>query len=422
MHNHRIAAGSLTVWLRRGLFLIALALAACGGGGSGSGSSSTTSSSSGSSSGASPQNSPAQPAVSNAVTVSVAQGVEGTPNIPTVSVTLCAPGTSNCQTIDNIQVDTESFGLRLLSSQLSSSVAGALPTSTVSGGTLAECANFADGFMWGTIRTADVKIAGETASSVPIQVVGDLSASTIPAACQGLGTSEDTQADVGANGILGIGVALADCDATCVADAAGYYACPNGTNCVGTVVTTPQEVANPVAHFTTDNNGVSLQLPQVGSNGAASATGTLLFGIGTESNNALTATQKLATNGGGDVTGTFNGSQLTTFLDSGSNGLFFNDSAITQCTGASAGFFCPASPVSLSATQTGTDGSTASASFGIANAASLFNTGNLAFDNLGGSFGSQQVLDLGMPFLYGRTVFYGFDQRASGGAAPYIAF
>ncbi|HEY1610473.1 MAG TPA: DUF3443 family protein [Paraburkholderia sp.] len=32
------------------------------------------------------------------------------------------------------------------------------------------------------------------------------------------------------------------------------------------------------------------------------------------------------------------------------------------------------------------------------------------------------MLDLGMPFLYGRTVFYGFDQRASGGAAPYIAF
>src|SRR5581483_9230831 len=35
------------------------------------------------------------------------------------SVTICAPGTSNCQTVDGVLVDTGSSGLRVLSSALS---------------------------------------------------------------------------------------------------------------------------------------------------------------------------------------------------------------------------------------------------------------------------------------------------------------
>lgn len=412
MPNHRIA-GSLTPWLRRGLFLVALALAACGGGGGGGNDSSASSGSGGSGS----QASGAQSGAANAVTVTVAQGVNNEVNIPTVSVTICAPGTSNCQTIDNVQVDTESFGLRLLSSALSSSVAGALPANTVANGaTLAECANFADGYMWGSVRTADVKVGGETASAIPIQVVGDLSA--VPQACQNLGTNEDTQSAVGANGIIGVGVASADCDAACEADAAdnGYYGCPGGADCVGTAVSAAQTVANPVAHFATDNNGVILQLPQVAATGAATATGTLYFGIGTQSNNAMTASQRFATDGGGDVLATFNGGTLAAFLDSGSNGLYFNDSSITGCTGEFAGFYCPSSTEAFSATLTGIDGSTGSVGFDIANAETLYNTNNLAFNDLGGNFGSGSVLDLGLPFFFGKTVFYGY------GSSPFVAF
>jgi len=435
MHNHRIAGsfagsltGSLTLWLRRALFALALALTACGGGGSGG--SSSTASSSGGTTGSSPQSSPTQSGVSNAVTVTVAQGVEGAWNIPTVSVTVCAPGTSNCQTIDNVQVDTGSFGLRLLSSALSSSVAAALPTSSAgSGATLAECASFADGYMWGSVHTADVKLGGETASAIPIQVVGDLSSSTVPAACQRLGSDETTQEDVGANGILGIGVAPNDCGPTCTPAADGYYACPNGANCTGITVTATQEVANPVANFAADNNGVSLQLPAVASTGAPSATGTLLFGIGTETNNAMSATQRFETSDSGDLTATFNGAVVPyAFLDSGSNGLFFADSAIPQCTNLGGGWYCPTSTDTLGATLTGVDGSTGSISFDVANAQTLYNTGNLALNDLGGSICSSgqscyaQDFDLGLPFFYGRTVYYGYDQRAAGGQAPYVAF
>jgi len=418
MTNHRIES-ALGQWLRRGMFAIALALAACGGGGdNGNGASNAAGAGS---AGGSANGNPSQPQslAANAVPVTVAHGVAGAPNVPTVSVTVCAPGTSTCQTIDNIQVDTGSFGLRLVSSALSPSLAAALPVSTVAGGPLAECAEFADSTMWGSVRTADVKLAGETASAIPVQVVGDLP-SSIPQACQNLGTSVSTPDTVGANGLLGIGVAPADCP-WCSASSTMYYACTNGANCVPTAVGASQQVANPVARFASDNNGVILQLPAVGATGAPTVTGTLTFGVGTQPNNAFSASQKLATSSYGDVVATFNGAQTGAVLDSGSNAMFFNDGSIPVCS-AYTYFYCPSSTVSLGATLTGMDGaSSANVSFDVANATTLFNTGNLAFDNLAGPSGSPG-LDLGLPFFYGRTVFYGYDQRAAGGPAPYVGF
>ena len=415
MPDHRIA-GALAQWLRRGTFMIALALAACGGGGDNN---SNGGGNGNGAAGSGAQTSAPASNVPNAVAVTVAQGTSNVLNIPTVSVTVCAPGTTTCQTIDNVQVDTESFGLRLLSTALSPQVSDALPVTLASnGGTLAECAAFADGYMWGSVRTADVKIGGETASAIPVQVVGDLSSASAPASCQSLGGAEDTQSDIGANGILGIGVAPTDCDARCAADAAnsGYYECTNGANCTPTALTAAQTVANPVPRFANDNNGVILQLPKIADTGAASATGTLYFGIGTQSNNALNASQRFGTNAAGDVTATFNGAPLVAFLDSGSNGLFFNDSSIAGCPGDSAGFYCPASNEPLSATLTGVDGATGNVSFTVANAQTLLNTGDFAFDDLAGDFGSGAVLDLGLPFFYGKSVYYGY------GSTPFVAF
>jgi len=418
MRNDRIA-GTLAHWLRRGTLVLALALAACGGG-----SGDNDSSSSAGTGGTGPQ----QPAGSNAVTVTVASGVAGVRNIPTVSVTICAPGTGTCQTVDNVQVDTESFGLRLMSSALSPSMASALPAGGASGaggGTLAECLQFGDGsFMWGTVRTADVKIGGETASAIPIQVAGDLSASIAPSTCQDPDLALNTPARVGANGILGIGVAPTDCPGCTNASGSIYYLCPSGGgSCTNTAVSVAQQVATPVARFAGDNNGVILQMPAVGAGGAPTATGTLIFGIGTQPNNTFAASQKLATDPAGDFIATFNGSRMRAFLDSGSNGLFFVDSSVTPCTGNFHDFYCPSSTQTLSATLTGIDGATnAGVSFDVANAVTLFNSGNYALGNLGGPYGSSSTLDLGLPFFYGRTVYYGYDRTASGGAAPFVAF
>src|SRR3954471_11705643 len=56
------------------------------------------------------------------------------------SVTVCVPGTSSCQTIDGVLVDTGSSGLRLLSSVLTLS----LPQQTSNGNPVVECNQFVD--------------------------------------------------------------------------------------------------------------------------------------------------------------------------------------------------------------------------------------------------------------------------------------
>src|SRR3984885_12384444 len=63
------------------------------------------------------------------------------------SVTICVPGTSNCQTIDGVLVDTGSEGLRLLASEVTLPLA---PSTDASGNMLANCASFADNsYQWG---------------------------------------------------------------------------------------------------------------------------------------------------------------------------------------------------------------------------------------------------------------------------------
>src|SRR5439155_24183371 len=65
------------------------------------------------------------------------------------SVTVCVPGTSSCQLISGILVDTGSTGLRVLSSALNNLN---LPQQTAtSGGPVVECAQFQDGFTWGPV-------------------------------------------------------------------------------------------------------------------------------------------------------------------------------------------------------------------------------------------------------------------------------
>jgi hypothetical protein len=406
------------------LLALTAGLAACGGGGGSSSSSSNSGSSGTSSLPAGPQQQPVAYTAANTVQVTVNSGLNGNvPNIPTVSVTICVPNTGTCQTVNNIQVDTASYGLRVVASALGNLN---LPAASSNGNPLAECTAFADGYTWGSVRTADVKIRSETASAIPIQVIGDPATPTVPQSCEHFGPAQNTAQALGANGLLGIGVAPWDCGANCANTVANgtYYACPNGSNCSGTTVPLTQQVANPVAHFAVDNNGVILQMQPISNDGQASATGTLVFGIGTQSNNVMNASQRFTTSQWGDLSSTFNGSTLGAFLDSGSNGLFFNDSAIAQCGGNLGTFFCPATPLALSATLTDVNNSSGNVSFNVVSASVLLNSGtNFALNDLAGQFGSSGSLDLGLPFFYGRYVYYGFDQTQTGGTqAPYVAF
>jgi hypothetical protein len=339
------------------------------------------------------------------------------------SVVVCVAGTSNCQTIGGILVDTGSMGLRILNTALTLS----LPQrTTTSGAPMVECAQFEDGFTWGPVDTADVKLAGETASAIPIQVIGENQFPNIPQACSSTGTSEDTLADLGANGILGVGSFREDCGPACASttssNPAFYFGCP-ASGCTVAAVQTINQLQNPVWLFSSDNNGVAIQLPTVVAGGAAVVNGSMIFGIGTQSNNALGSAKVQTLDGNGNFTTIYNGLSYTgSFIDSGSNGLFFLDTATTgiQTCADISDFYCPPRTQSLSATTRGGNGVTQAISFSVGNAGQL-NGRFTAFAELGGP--NPGSFDWGLPFFFGRTVFVSIEgQTAPGGTSPYWAY
>ena len=433
-----------------GLAQALLLLGGCGGGGSGAATSagSTTGKGSGTGSGQ----------TSNVVVMTVDAGPNVTStsgydvDTPFITVTVCAPGsTTNCQTIDHVEVDTGSYGLRIISAVMNSSLASALHQELgTNGNPVVECTQFIDGFSWGSVKTADVQIAGESASSVPMQVIGDPSfQNEIPTACSGTGPEEDTVAEFHANGILGVGPFGDDCGSGCASTAANtfYYTCPaNGTgtgNCGGVAVSEPDQVTNPVVAFQTDNNGVIVELPAIPDpGGAVTATGSLTFGIGTQGNNGLgSATVLTANPSTGDITTTYKGTPLAnSYLDTGSNGYYFDDSSIPTCPSTGSGsssstWFCPASELSLTATNTGRNGTASTVNFQVANANTLFSTyqGHTALDDLGASAGDESgycpnsatdcSFDFGLPFFFGRNVYVAIaGANTEGGPGPYFAY
>jgi len=343
------------------------------------------------------------------------------------TVTLCVPGsTTSCQTIDHIQVDTASYGLRILAPVLTLS----LPVqATAGGGSLLECTGFVDGYSWGPVALADVQISGESASSVPVQVIGDAKFTSVPADCSSIGPAEDTVAAFGANGILGIGVFAQDCGPNCASTAVPgtYYACTS-TLCQATTVLLATQVQNPVTLFATDSNGVVIQLPSVPDQGAATVKGFLIFGIDTQTNNKSGSQAVLTVDpNNGYFTTVFNGQSLTqSFLDTGSNGLYFNDTGLAQCAQSNfAKFYCPASPQTLSAVLQGQNGMSSSVNFTVDNAETLGANGPsfVAFPTLAGTYPTSETFDWGLPFYYGRTVYTAIENSATAvGTGPYVAF
>ena len=356
-------------------------------------------------------------------------GVNGIINVPFVSVTVCRPGTTICQTIDHVLVDTGSYGLRIVSPGVLDPALALPAVNGSAGNPAAECAQFFSGFMWGSVHRADVKIAGETALNLPVQQVANTSAAfaTIPASCSNTGANIGSVTALGANGILGIGLFNQDCGAACVSQAvaATYYDC-GSPGCVASTMPLASQVSNPVASFATDNNGAVIVMPAVPAGGATTLTGTLIFGVDTQANNRVGSSATVyAADSRGNFTTTYKGTALTSsFLDTGSNGLFFPDSTIQLCSG-SRGFYCPGATLSLSAVNTSTvNSATGTVNFTIENAQALAGTVRAA--SVGGSIGRNPRLrffDWGMPFFYGRTVYLAIDAATTQhGTGPYWAY
>ena len=328
-------------------------------------------------------------------------------------------------------MDTGSVGLRVVASALAAPVLNALPAqrgAITDGGVnpLAECAQFISGYTWGSVRVADARMSGESVASLPVQLIGDTSTvGPVPSNCSNAGgTSLNSVAALGANGILGVGLFTNDCPA-CVATpvVAAYYSCRTTGGCSPARVPASVQVVNPVARLSVNNNGVVVTMPAIPTGGQPTAAGTLTFGIGTQSNNALATSRILRTDANGFFQTSLNGTLYrSSFIDSGSNGFFFPSSTLPVCSSV---WYCPGTTTTLTATMldaSDTTGQSAQAvSFDIGNFNAIATSGNKAFNNLGGV--ASGTFDWGLPFFYGRTVYTAIQGRVAGSATgPYFAF
>jgi hypothetical protein len=416
----------------------------------------------------------AEPAGPNTVEIVVDKGPTGlgagsTVNIPYVTVTVCEPGsTTQCVTVDHVIVDTGSYGLRLLRSKVQPALN--LPAVQLVNGAVAgpavECYPFIIGGLWGPLARAEVAIGGERTvatatrpADVSIQLIDDLDTAVLaaPADCvqAANGAVLKSAHDLQANGILGLGGVSIDCGTDCVLGNyegrhVQYYLCPDNqvANCVPAPISLEQQVQNPVIRFAENNNGTIISLPSLPTLGAGTVKGRLVFGIATQTNNQLTnAAQSrqvwLDTNTANDLTYLYFTTTVDarsypqSFIDSGSNALFFNDGAVSQAcevnAGASgAGWYCPVGALTRQATFTSATGATATADFSVGSADALFRTASMGFANLAGAVPkstdpavvdtSDQVFVWGLPFFYGRSVYTSIWKQALSASGPWYAY
>ena len=362
-------------------------------------------------------------------------------------VTICQPGNpGNCQTIDHVLVDTGSTGLRLLAGLVNTSITQTR-VNTGNATPLLNCTQFLDGsYAWGPVARVDLRIDGQTVSDLPVQLMGDNSVSNLDGGCSGNGqyTAILDVDGLGAKGILGISYFAQDCGVYCTSQGEpslgfhnksnGYYYTCTSEACNGAVGATPaltDQLTNPVVRLNVNNNGFIINLPAAISPGSARLTGEVIFGIGTQVNNAFAAGAVLTTDPEGYVQTklinlnpgqTFNDG----FIDTGSNGIFF-DSTINLC---SKDWYCPANPELVSASITGKNGQSTSISFTVGNAQRLFSQANYAvIPALAGPIGEDPanrpsaIFDWGLPFYYGRKVYQAIDGASTpAGIGPFMAF
>jgi hypothetical protein len=165
--------------------------------------------------------------------------------------------------------------------------------------------------------------------------------------------------------------------------------------------------------------------------GSPSITGSLILGIGTESNNHPSGVTVLPTDSSGLVVTQFHPSQGTStqemgVFDTGSSALFFSDAtlSIPLCPGSSSFLYCPTSPLNFSAVNTDLSGApTNLVNFQIANPSALLSSGNAAISTIAGPAFSTGLFDWGLPFFFGRTVYVGLGGKPSVlGTGPYWAY
>jgi len=353
-------------------------------------------------------------------------GPNGEHNIPFVSVTICSPGTDHCQTIDRIVLDTGSSGLRIFSSLVRLSLPASLDKN---GKSIAECMLYGGGASeWGAVVVADVILGSGRAKDTPIQL-WDAQFGSRPSSCP---MPASTPELAGSNGTLGISNGLTDCFGNSCPQSGGepYYLC-DGTGCTPFPISVQQLVQNPISRLSTDNNGVTVFFPPVPAVGATGVKGKLIMGVGTNASNQPPAkTTPIPATYDGWFKGKLNGGiAYWARMDTGTQAWGLpSDNGTPLCTGAGASrhYLCPVSPEQFAISVEDFSGAQVQTlSFEISNADSELSSGNLVFNNIAQSWGAGISNDLifGMPFFYGKSVYFVFDGKSSPlGLGPVVGF
>jgi hypothetical protein len=338
-----------------------------------------------------------------------------------ISVTVCVPGTAVCETVNNVMVDTGSVGLRVQRGALKhpevfAAMAG--PDAHA----VSECYRFVSSAAWGIVTRADVRLAGIQASSIPIQIVDESTASygdhVRPDSCPKGGKPTS-------NGTLGIAaIHLNDCKEPCINTISmpKYYECAaDGCTPLSKPLAANYRVVHPIAALASDNNGYVLNVQAVPEEGAVATPGTLTLGIGTRSNNVLDVTNVVDLAPNGKFTTVWNGQAYpASYFDTGTEEYYI----VTPPTGASKcrSHWCASPEADSSATLKGQT-TEATAKFRVGDSASLLRSGKGVFRNVA-RIGKpeQRAFVWGMPFFVGRKVFVKLTDGSSGSGNAYYAF
>jgi Protein of unknown function (DUF3443) len=344
------------------------------------------------------------------IVVSAGPGSSSALNRPFASLTICVPGTSNCQTIDNVLVDEGSTGLRIFSSLINLPLA---PQPAPSGATY-ECAPFEGSYAWGPVVTADIKLSGEIAPSASVQLVGD-NTFPVPSSCSNGQQPNSTPQQAGLNGVLGVW-GLTDC-ASCVAGGPNnYWGCASSA-CQPYPLGPAQPVANPVSLFATDNNGVVFDMPGITATGAVNVQGSLYFGIGTQANNQLGSAQEYQF----PMLAEINGTLYPVGIDSGTPFMGYLSDSLAGDLPLCGAFYCPSSPVNFSFEVVGANGAAFNVNTTAADPTAAVQQGMTAEQNLvGPGYGGDTVM-LGFPFFYNSKIFFSWANPTTG-SVDYTAF
>jgi hypothetical protein len=395
-------------------------------------------------------------------------------NILYATVKVCHPNGA-CVDIDHVQIDTGSVGLRVLASKVKSLNLQPVqispnPVTSPTGPALNayECYPFVIGGLWGANAYAVVGLGRQSTSLIPVQLIEDDANAALqaPANCKAAAdnTILSSAGALGSNGILGIGSTNIDCGQTCIyGDYTGtfvqYYGCPPGAastaSCSTTAgVTVDLQMANPISAMTNRNyrGGLVMAMPAVTGLGAASANGELIFGVDTVDANAVLAAAAVGTSLSNNTrpvnarqvllgvdsnnmdaylnvtTRVTQGGTAQTFassyLDTGTNGLFFTDPSIPRCLNSS--WYCPQTTLTLNAVLSDGGSTTLNAvdvPFQVGNAEALFSTSNTAFASMSGAAPTgSTAFAWGMPFFYGKRVYLSIWDITGVVVAPWYAW